>query len=170
MRKIMFLVLAAVFGFGGVSCNAGSNEANSKKDFAKAEVKILADKSGDKKNTEVKVEEPEIIVYYFHGNARCYSCVKIEKYTREAIEKDFKENITGLRVEFKLVNIDEKSNNHFIRDYNLSSKSVIVQKISDENDKAAEWKNLDKIWLLTGNKKKFIKYIREETEKLLVMK
>lgn len=169
--KIKFLVFAVVFCFFGVSCNAGSNESILKKDSAKAAVKTSADKIAVQKKTEViKAQAPAIIVYYFHGDARCYSCIRIEKYTREAIEKGFNDNKNGLRVEFKPVNIDEKSNRHFIKDYKLSSKSVIVQKISDKDDKAADWKNLDKIWLLTGNKKKFIQYIREETEKLSVIK
>jgi hypothetical protein len=167
MKKIILLIFVSVFCFFGISCNAAPDDGgNSKEDSVKKAVEIPADKIVVKKKTEGKVEEPKIIVYYFHGNARCYSCHKIEKYTREAVEEGFKSDKNGLQVVFKLVNIEEKENNHFIKDYKLSTKSVIVQSM----DKNTSWKNLDKIWLLTGNKEKFIKYIREEVVGLLVIK
>ena len=49
-----------------------------------------------------KAEEPSrqssrtIIAYYFHGRARCRSCILIESYTKEAIYRDFEKELKQL--------------------------------------------------------------------------
>lgn len=107
-------------------------------------------------------------VYYFYTNARCSSCTTIEAYTREAVEKELSAGYKGWTVAFKGVNIEEKANEHFVQDYWLNSKAVVVQKFS--GGKALNWGKLDKVWTLTGDKDAFIAYIVEETGKLLDQK
>lgn len=105
------------------------------------------------------------VVYYFYTDTRCTSCTTIEAYTREAVEDKLAAGYKGWRVEFRGVNIDEKHNDHFIRDYWLSSKAVIVQKFS--GDKALNWAKLDRVWTLIGDKEAFMSYVVSETYKLL---
>lgn len=105
------------------------------------------------------------VVYYFYTTARCYSCNMIEKYTREAVEKHFDRPYNGWEVTFKGVNVDEKENEHFTKDYWLSSKSVVVQKFNGE--KPLNWGLLKSVWQLLGDKDKFMNYIAVETRKVL---
>jgi len=105
------------------------------------------------------------VVYYFYTSARCYSCNLIEAYTREAVASHFAQPYNGWRVEFRGVNIDEKANEHFARDYWLNSKSVVVQKF--EGDKPLNWGMLKSVWQLLGDKAKFMDYIAVETRKVL---
>jgi hypothetical protein len=104
-------------------------------------------------------------VYYFYTNTRCSSCTTIEAYTRAAVEKHFKEEYKGWRVVFKGVNTDEQANAHFVQDYWLNSKSVVVQCYS--GDKPNRWSRLDKVWTLLGDKDAFSAYVAGETRKLL---
>lgn len=105
------------------------------------------------------------IVYYFHTNTRCSSCKTIEVYTREAVEKNFTSDYKGWQVIFKGINVEEEPDKHFIQDYWLNSKSVVVQKFS--GDKPLKWGKLEKVWQLLGDKEAFIGYITEETHRLL---
>ena len=100
-------------------------------------------------------------VYYFHGNARCMLCHKIENYTKEVFEENFKD-----KLKLKIVNTDEPNNKHFITDYGLYTKSVVLVKI--KNGKEIGYKNLDKIWNYLGDENKFKTYIREEIEAFLI--
>lgn len=97
-------------------------------------------------------------VYYFHGNKRCITCKKLEAYTQEALEKYFAENLKSGDVQFEAVNIDNAESEHFIKDYNLYTKSVVLSEI--KNGKETKWKNLDKIWSLVSNKDEFLAYIQ----------
>jgi len=105
------------------------------------------------------------VVYYFYTDTRCSSCNTIEAYTKEAVESGFKSAYKGWQVTFKGVNTDEAANEHFVRDYWLNSKSVIVQKFS--GDKALNWGKLDRVWTLLGDKEAFKAYVVAETHKVL---
>lgn len=102
----------------------------------------------------VKAETNKITVYYFHTNVRCMTCNKMEKYTQESILNDFKDNPD---VVFKAVNTDEPANKHFLKDYGLYTKSVVLA------DNKGNWKNLDKIWSLVRKENDFKRYITTET-------
>lgn len=111
------------------------------------------------------VETKTAVVYYFHTNARCSSCMTIEAYTREAVSARLAAGYKDWKVEFKSVNVDEKPNEHYVQDYWLNTKSVVVQKFA--GDKPLKWGKLDKVWQLLGDKEGFMNYIAAETQKLL---
>ena len=100
------------------------------------------------------------IIYYFHGDFRCVSCHKIENYTKEV----FAENFTNT-MELKVVNVDDNENKHFLNDYQLYTKSVVVSKIKNHQEIA--YKNLDKIWQYLGNEEKFKNYLKTEITNFL---
>lgn len=170
---ILFVGLSVVFLIYRIA-NKPCCEADEKKETSVSQVivnnnsDIRTDSVKPLKKVEkstAKNENKRAVVYYFYTNQRCPSCVLIEQYTREAIEKNFSTPYKGWEVSFTGVNVDDPSNRHFIYDYLLRSKSVVVQKFEDE--KAGKWVNLIKIWYLLGNKDSFINYITEETKKFL---
>lgn len=105
------------------------------------------------------------VVYYFYTNTRCSSCTTIEAYTREAVAKHFVQPYKGWRVEFRGVNIEDKANEHFVQDYWLNSKAVVVQKF--EGDRPRKWGLLKSVWQLLGDKEKFMDYVAAETRKVI---
>jgi thiol-disulfide isomerase/thioredoxin len=108
------------------------------------------------------VAENRIVVYYFHTTYRCASCKKIEAYTEEAVKDAFSEEIKQGRLVWRMINTDEKANKHFLKDYQLYTKSVIVAE--EIGGKQERWKNLPKVWELLGDRPGFLLYIQEETE------
>ena len=119
----------------------------------------------ENKNGRSTANGKELIVYYFHGNFRCRSCTMIENLTRQAVNTGFPDQLKHKRVVLKVINIEEPGNEHFVQDYKLYTKSVIL---SDRlNGKEQRWKNLDKVWTLLGDEQKFIDYIQTEVKALL---
>lgn len=112
-----------------------------------------------------KQEQLKLVVYYLHGTFRCPSCNKIEHLTKEAVEQGFADQIKKGRVELKVLNVEESGNEHFVQDYKLYTKSVILSDLRD--GKEAKWKNLDQVWTLLGNEGKFIEYIQKEIKTYL---
>ncbi len=102
----------------------------------------------------------KVVAYYFHGNARCPTCYKLEQYSKEAIEGNLKDELASGKLEFKVVNVEEKGNEHYVNDYSLYTKSLVLSKQKD--GKQVDWKNLDKIWEYVGNKQKFLEYVTRE--------
>jgi len=103
---------------------------------------------------------PEVVAYYFHTTSRCVSCKKIEAYSREAIESGFSEQLKSGVLKFESINIDDAENKHFIDDYQLYTKSLVICDL--KNGKKVEWKNLNRVWQLIRNKDEFFKYVQDE--------
>lgn len=102
-------------------------------------------------NLTTRANSSDYTIYYFMTDYKCSTCNKIEKYTKEALsEIDYK------NIDFQIVNINEKENKHFITDFNLYTKSVVLFK----NDGTS--KNLDKIWNYLNDKIKFKDYLKME--------
>jgi len=106
-----------------------------------------------------------IVAYYFHGNFRCYSCYRIEQLSKEAIEYYFKNELDSGKLIFKAVNVEEKGNEHFIQDYQLYTKSLIISLVKD--GKEVKFNNLTRVWEFFGNKQRFFEYVRDEITKYL---
>ncbi|MBF0217245.1 MAG: hypothetical protein HQL30_09675 [Candidatus Omnitrophica bacterium] len=114
---------------------------------------------------EEKPAISKVIAFYFHGSFRCPTCRKLEAYSKETISTNFKYEIDSGKLEFKEVNTEEKGNEHFVDEYQLYTKTLILSLVKD--GKEVKWKNLDKIWELVGNKKKYADYVTNAVSDLL---
>jgi hypothetical protein len=106
-----------------------------------------------------------VIAYYFLTTKRCPTCRKIESYTAESIETAFAGQLKSGELEFHAVNVDEPENEHYIDDYQLTTKSVVLALY--KNGEQVRWKNLELVWEYVGNKQTFMDYIEGETRGFL---
>ena len=107
----------------------------------------------------------KVIAYYFHGNFRCANCLKIEQYSKEAIEQNFKDELSSGKLVFKVINIETKGNEHFVQDYQLYTKSLVISLVRD--GKEVKFDNLTKVWEFLWDRQKFHDYVKEEVTKYL---
>ena len=107
----------------------------------------------------------QVIAYYFYGSFRCPTCHNLERYAKEAIENNFKSQLDKKVLVFKAVNVEEKGNEHFVNDYQLYTKSLVLSLV--ENGKELKYKNLEKIWEYVRNKEKYTNYIKSEVDAFL---
>ena len=114
------------------------------------------------KDVEIPSEREKVIVYYFHGTYRCPSCTKIEKWSYETIKDSFPKALKEDRLLWRPVNVDKPENRHFIKEYSLFTKSLIIAEVKGE--KQTKWKNLDKVWRLLRDQEKFSAYVTQEVK------
>lgn len=110
-------------------------------------------------------EEDHVAVYYFHGDVRCVNCHRIETYTKETVDEYFGKELASGELIYKVVNVDRKKNQHFVKDYQLYTKSVIVSLVKD--GKEVKYENLQGVWDYLGNRELFLDYIKNEVGKYL---
>jgi len=101
---------------------------------------------------------PGILVYYFHATTRCATCKTIEAYAHETVANKFAADLEARRLEWRTVNVEEPANQHFIRDFQLYTRSVVV--VDAKNPK--RFKVLDQVWQLVRDKAVFQKYVEQE--------
>lgn len=98
-----------------------------------------------------------VLVTYFTSNQRCPTCLKIEKLTREAVESRFAKELADDAVRFQTINFDLPENAHFMTDYNLSFKTVVVADRRDGRER--HWAKFDKVWDLVNDPEGFALYL-----------
>lgn len=135
-------------------------------DEPKSDSAQIAETAIDSAKISTKAASSEIVyAYYFHGDVRCATCIKLESYSHEALTAGFEKELGDSTIIWQMINYDKKENEHFIKDFQLYTKAFVLTRQKD--GKVTAWKNLDKIWELVGNKKEFIKYIQSETRQFL---
>lgn len=118
---------------------------------------IPADNMDTAIQTVVPTAADALVVYYFHGTQRCMTCNRIEELTRQAIQSNFAGQLADGKIVFRSVNVDEPENEHFIKDFQLVTRSVVMRK----GDK---FEKFDQVWNLVREPDKFSQYIRNGVE------
>lgn len=111
------------------------------------------------------VPDAGVVAFYFHGNVRCATCRKIEAYADEAIHSAFPAELEAGALRWQAVNIDEPENTHFIQDFELTTRSVVMAEYRD--GKVVRFKNLDKVWQLVRSQEQFTEYVQGEAREFL---
>jgi hypothetical protein len=99
----------------------------------------------------------KVIAYYFHGDKRCPTCHMLETYAEEALQTHFADELASGKLAWKVVNVDRQENGHFIEDFQLLTKSVVL--VDTQDGKQVKWKNLERIWDLVDDKQVYLDYI-----------
>ena len=115
--------------------------------------------------TKAPSADVRVVAYYFHGTNRCTTCRKIEAFSREAVETGFAEALKTGKLEWRALNVEEPANRHFVKDYRLYTRSVVLAGF--QGDKQLRWKNLEKVWELVGDKPAFTRYIQAEVKSFM---
>ena len=63
------------------------------------------EKSAAKALQPTKSTASKVVVYYFHGTARCMTCRKFEQYTLEALQDAFAEHLNDVRLQWQMVEV-----------------------------------------------------------------
>ncbi|MFH1688249.1 MAG: nitrophenyl compound nitroreductase subunit ArsF family protein [bacterium] len=155
---MMTLALLLVCTLGSLAVQAADGDAAPAAIDTTASSVVPADNLAD----SLQVATSYIVAYYFHGNRRCATCLKLEEYSQEALTAAFDEQLKSGALVWRPVNYDEDENQHFIEDYQLYTKAVILSRV--EGDMETGWTNLDKIWELVSDHDKYVTYIQEETQ------
>ena len=102
----------------------------------------------------------QVTVYYFHRTARCMTCMKIEALAKQEVEASFAAELERGGLQFLSLNIEEAGNEHFVKDYELVTQSLVLVEYHDGVQ--VRWENLEAIWDLVHAEEDFARYVRDE--------
>jgi hypothetical protein len=106
-----------------------------------------------------------VTVYYFHGTYRCITCRTIEMYTREAVNEAFIPELGNGSLHLRVINMQDPENRAYVDDFGLEYYIVVLERVAD--GKRVEYKKLEGVWDLLGDKQSFKKYVIDETRDYL---
>lgn len=112
-----------------------------------------------------RVFQDGVLVYLFHGNYRCPTCLNIEASTKEVLETKFADALRSGKVVVKELNYEQPENKDYIQKYQLIAPTVVMVRV--ENGKETRFENLMDVWQLVGEKEKFHEFIESNLQKFL---
>ncbi len=141
--------------------------------FVAASFVFLLFKPGRRAGTPVQAAEPgtsspggrRVVAYYFHATQRCATCRTIESHSAEAITTTFASELARGTLEWRPVNVQLPQNRHFIQDYQLFTRSLVLVEFKD--GRQVRYKVLEKTWELVGNKTALQDYVVGEVRAML---
>lgn len=107
----------------------------------------------------------KVVVYYLHTTTRCASCYRIENWAEATVLEDFAPEMGAGLLQWKVLNVEEPGNEHFVEDYQLFTKSVVLSEV--KNGREVRWKRLDRVWDLLGDQTAFRLYLDREIRQFL---
>jgi hypothetical protein len=109
--------------------------------------------------------ETRVVLYYLHGDRRCKTCRSIEAYAEEALRSRFGAQLRDGALEWQAINFEEAGNEHYVKDFALSSSSLVLAELS--GDRVLRHEVLQKAWLLVGDRDEFQSYVVHAVKRYL---
>ena len=106
-----------------------------------------------------------LIVYYLHSKTRCPTCRSIESQAADVVQSDFASELKSGAVAWKVLNYEEPSGAGLAKKFELQMPVVVLA--SMKGGEIAQWKRLDRVWALVGDKPGYAAYLRDEIKQTL---
>lgn len=109
--------------------------------------------------------EPTVIVYYFHGTRRCFSCITIQANAAKVIEDNFRRQTTDGSLKWMPLNMDDPGNKEITEKFGIKTNTLVVAKMAYGN--YIKYKKLKKVWQLIDDPEGFSEYVTDEINAFL---
>jgi hypothetical protein len=106
-----------------------------------------------------------VMVYYFHGNMRCPTCRAIESQAHETVESDFASQLESGEVIWKILNYEEPAGTELGKRFEIQMPVVVVART--KGGEIEDWRRLDQVWALVGDRPAFAEFVRNEISRML---
>ena len=116
--------------------------------------------------TKAEAVSDGLVVYYFHSNVRCPTCRSIESQAQKTVQTHFASQLSDGEVVWKIVNYEQPSAKSLATKFEIQMPVIVLAKMEDREIK--NWKRLDKVWALVGDKSAFTEYVQGEIEQMLL--
>ncbi|MEI8373302.1 MAG: nitrophenyl compound nitroreductase subunit ArsF family protein [Planctomycetota bacterium] len=106
-----------------------------------------------------------LVVYYFHSNMRCPTCRSIELQAKETVQTDFASQLARGELTWKILNYEQPAGKPLATKFEIQMPVVVLARM--KAGQIQDWKRLDEVWALVGDKPAFAKYVRDEINRFI---
>lgn len=108
----------------------------------------------------------KVVAYYFHNTQRCSTCLEIERRSEAALKAEFADALERGTLEWRVLNMEEPPNAHFVTDYALVTSSLVIVDVHDGRQRA--WASMDRVWeLVHDDETAFTDYVAKQVRAYL---
>jgi len=143
-NQVLLAVFAlAAFASAGGCTKGGAAEAPASATAPKA-VPVPASPAAAPAAAQSDATPDKVVVYYFHGDRRCRTCLGIQETISRTVNERFGAELAAGTLAFAEVNFEEPENAHFVKTYELSFSTMVVT--AQKGQSVVKWENCGKVW------------------------
>ena len=101
-----------------------------------------------------------VTAYYFHGTARCRTCLAIENTAREVLERELAEDFSRGAIRWRAIDYEQPEHEHFAKEFELTGATLVLAK--EAAGRTERWDKLERVWELIGDEARFGDYVLGE--------
>ncbi len=106
-----------------------------------------------------------LVAFYFHGDQRCRTCRTIEAQTYDTIVSEFPAQLERGDLVWQTLSYDESPGKEWAQTFEVQAAVVVLAWMKD--GQPADWRRLDEVWGLVGDKQAFATFIRDAVTEML---
>lgn len=103
-------------------------------------------------------EVEKVEVYHFHPTNGCKSCTILGEYAEETVNKYFSRELRSGKLVFDHINFEEQTHADLVERYGVTGSSLMIG-VYNKTTFTREMNH--KVWYMTGNKTKYMNYLKE---------
>jgi hypothetical protein len=123
----------------------------------------IAASPGTASNAETAADG--LVVYYFHSNTRCPTCQSIESQAKETVQTDFASQLSTGELTWRILNYEQPAGRSLASKFEIQMPVVVLAKM--KAGQVEDWRRLDEVWALVGDKAAFAKYVRDAIKRFI---
>jgi hypothetical protein len=109
---------------------------------------------------DAKGADAQVVAYYFHGTARCRTCLAIENTARDTLMRELASEFESGAIQWRAVDFEQPENAHFAQEFELTGASLVL--VQQAGGRTERWDNLERVWELIGDDAGFNAYVLDE--------
>lgn len=98
-----------------------------------------------------------VVAYYFHGTARCRTCLAIENTAREVLQTELASDFESGAMQWRTVDYEQPGNEHFAEEFELTGATLVL--VREAGGRAERWDKLERVWELIDDDDRFSEYV-----------
>jgi len=106
-----------------------------------------------------------LMVYYFHSSTRCPTCEAIEAQSEAVVRSDFASQLASAEMRWEVLNYETPAAAELAKKFDIQMPVVVVARLKD--GEIRDWRRLDRVWALVGDKPAFADFLRDEISGML---
>ena len=108
----------------------------------------------------------QLMILLFHYSESCNQCLNMEKYTNEVLNEYYSDLVTGKKLQFKLMIMDNQDNRNLVERFGLFTTTIVL--VQFENKKEKRIKVLNDSWEYSQDEQAFKNMIKKELDQFII--
>lgn len=90
-------------------------------------------------NSLPELTKDRLEVYAFHGTRQCVTCKHMKAYSKETLEKYFKDELKSGAIIYKVIDVDDEKNAELAEKFEATGTALMINRVKNGKENIEDW-------------------------------